>query len=162
FDADVAVRRSAGVPDASPDIHVQLNRTDGLSVLALSGRLGLDLRTGSLLCDVPGSGPAQVQASQAAIALTFDGADSGQAVLDGSFAIDRATGSPRAPAAFEARLDNWDFVSPLIPPLVKSLGDTSAETQYRELDPSGEFRAGLSLKDAPHGPGTPAGRVLLT
>ena len=161
-DAEVEVMRKSEVASTGPDVRIALEKTTGVTVGAMNGRLSVGLDGGKLAVSLPSVGDARLDADGASLRLGFSGADAGTINLDGFVSIDSKTTVLKGPGHLNAALEGWRFDCPLLPPLVKRLGDASAAEVYQALDPAGEFSARISLSGATAADAPGASRLLLS
>lgn len=154
---------------AGPGAHtaVEIALTDARSVGfdALGGRLGLEWTTGVLRLWAPGDGPNRIGFENMQLFSTLDGRAGGSGVINGSFAVDGATGGIISPARLDAVLAGWRFESPILVRALDRVAGAATSERYRKLNPEGEFDASISLADSPTtipGVSGPAVRAELT
>ena len=141
----VRLKRVPG-ENAPMQVGVTLDNASNIEFAALGGRVGVDWPEGQIEIVMPAEGAERIRFDHVLARLTMDGAPSGEARLDGSVAIDSATGTVAPPADLTAEFAAWRFESPLLGPLLQRLTSPGTAEAYRNFNATGPFDARVSVQ----------------
>lgn len=140
----VHLKRAPG-ENAPMEVGVTLDNASNIEFAALGGRVGVDWPEGQIEIHIPAEGSESIRFNHVLARLTMDGAACGEAQLDGSVALDSATGTVAAPADLTAEFAAWRFESPLLGPLLQRLTSPGTADAYRNFNAVGPFDAKVSV-----------------